>query len=73
MCLPTGMPILWALANPKLDEHEVLMALLDREPEGGTYRPGLLLTTDKGLPPRSSRPIWPCAGRRYYGHRSSDD
>jgi hypothetical protein len=43
VCTPTGMPILWALANPKLDEREVLMAMLDREPDAVTDPPGLLL------------------------------
>jgi len=37
------MPILWALANPKLDEREVLAAMLDIEPPLTAARPGLLL------------------------------
>lgn len=41
------MPTLWALANPKLDEREVLTAMLDREPDAVTGRPGLLLIADK--------------------------
>ncbi|MEU9302022.1 IS982 family transposase [Streptomyces sp. NPDC048269] len=45
----TGMPILWSLANPKLDEREVLTAMLDREPDTVTDRPGLLVITDKGF------------------------
>ena len=49
VCTPTGMPILWALANPKLDEREVLTAMLDREPDAVTDRPGLLLIADKGF------------------------
>ncbi|MFE9255206.1 transposase, partial [Streptomyces sp. NPDC006879] len=49
VCTPAGMPILWALANPKLDEREVLTAMLDREPDTVTDRPGLLLITDKGF------------------------
>jgi hypothetical protein len=49
VCTPTGMPILWALANPKLDEREVLTAMLDREPDAVTGRPGLLLIADKGF------------------------
>ncbi|MEV6332264.1 IS982 family transposase [Streptomyces sp. NPDC051909] len=52
VCTPAGMPILWALANPKLDEREVLTAMLDREPEAVTGRPGLLLITDKGFASR---------------------
>jgi hypothetical protein len=49
VCTPTGMPMLWALANPKLDEREVLTAMLDRESEAVTSRPGLLLIADKGF------------------------
>lgn len=49
VCTPTGMPILWAPANPKMDEREVLTAMLDREPETVTHRPGLLLISDKGF------------------------
>ena len=49
VCTPTGMPILWSLANPKLDEREVLTAMLDREPDTVTDRPGLLVITDKGF------------------------
>ncbi|MFF3129001.1 hypothetical protein ACFVRD_43815 [Streptomyces sp. NPDC057908] len=46
---PTEMPILWALANPKLDEREVLSAMLDREPHPATDRPSLLVIADKGF------------------------
>jgi hypothetical protein len=49
VCAPSGMPILWALANPKLDEREVLAAMLDVEPELAADRPGLLLVADKGF------------------------
>ncbi|WP_405628701.1 IS982 family transposase [Streptomyces sp. NBC_01174] len=49
VCTPTGMPILWALANPKIDEREILTAMLDREPETVTDRPGLLVIADKGF------------------------
>ena len=31
VCTPSGMPILWALANPKLGEREVLAAMLEVE------------------------------------------
>ncbi|GGT59563.1 hypothetical protein GCM10010207_68960 [Streptomyces atratus] len=43
VCTPTGMPILWALANPKMDEREVLQAMLDVEADLLAERPGLLL------------------------------
>ncbi|RFU39267.1 IS982 family transposase [Actinomadura logoneensis] len=49
ICTPAGMPISWALANPKLDEREVVAAMLDVEPELATGRPGLLLIADKGF------------------------
>jgi Transposase DDE domain len=46
---PAGMPILWALADPKIGEREVLAAMLDVEPQLTTSRPGLILITDKGF------------------------
>ncbi|MEU6038654.1 hypothetical protein ABZ801_24915 [Actinomadura sp. NPDC047616] len=29
ICTPSGMPVTWALANPKLDEREVVAAMLE--------------------------------------------
>ncbi|MFC0534265.1 IS982 family transposase, partial [Phytohabitans kaempferiae] len=49
ICTPTGMPILWALADAKLGEREVVEAMLDREPQLLAARPGLLMITDKGF------------------------
>ncbi|XHM61980.1 transposase [Streptomyces iranensis] len=49
VCTPTGMPILWALANPKLDEREVLQAMLDVDEDLVADRPGLLIIADKGF------------------------
>ena len=46
---PAGMPICWALANPKLDEREVLAAMLETDPDLTANRPGLLLIADKGF------------------------
>jgi hypothetical protein len=46
---PAGMPVCWALANPKLDEREVAAAMLEVEPELAADRPGLLLIADKGF------------------------
>ena len=43
------MPILWALADPKIGEREVLAAMLDVEPQLAAARPGLTLITDKGF------------------------
>src|SRR5919108_889414 len=49
VCTPSGMPILWALANPKIDEREVVAAMLEVDAELIADRPGLLLIADKGL------------------------
>ncbi len=48
-CTPAGMPVLWALADPKIGEREVLTAMLDVEPQLAAARPGLILITDKGF------------------------
>ena len=37
---PAGMPILWALAGPKIGEREVLAAMLGIEPQLATAGPG---------------------------------
>ncbi|GAA2243733.1 transposase [Kitasatospora sp. NPDC001175] len=49
VCTPTGMPILWALANPTLDEREVLGAMLEVDAELVARRGGLVLISDKGF------------------------
>ncbi|MEO3830417.1 IS982 family transposase [Actinomadura sp. B10D3] len=49
VCTPAGMPILWALADPKLGEREVLAAMLENDADLIAARPGLLLITDKGF------------------------
>jgi DDE family transposase len=48
ICTPAGLPITWALADPKLDERQVLMAVLDHDPSPIEARPGLTIITDKG-------------------------
>ncbi|GAA0548490.1 DDE family transposase [Saccharopolyspora erythraea NRRL 2338] len=48
VCTPAGLPITWALADPKLDERQVLMAVLDHDPQLLAQRPGLLIVADKG-------------------------
>ena len=48
ICTPAGLPITWALAHPKLDERQVLMAVLDHDRHLLAARPGLLLIADKG-------------------------
>jgi hypothetical protein len=49
VCTPSGMPILWALADPKLGEREVLAAMLEVDADLVRERPGLLLISDKGF------------------------
>ncbi|MBE1557980.1 IS982 family transposase [Nonomuraea africana] len=48
VCTPAGLPISWALATPKIDERQVLMAVLDHDPHLLATRPGLLIIADKG-------------------------
>jgi hypothetical protein len=50
ICTPAGVPVLWALADPKIGEREVLSAMLDVEPDLAAARPGLTLITDKASP-----------------------
>jgi hypothetical protein len=49
ICTPAGMPILWALANPKIGEREVLEAMLHRDADLIASRTGLVLISDKGF------------------------
>jgi len=49
VCTPTGMPILWALANPKIGEREVLAAMLEIDAGLVAEREGILLISDKGF------------------------
>jgi hypothetical protein len=49
VCTPTGMPIIWALANPKIGEREVLAAMLEVEADLVAERKDILLISDKGL------------------------
>jgi hypothetical protein len=48
VCTPAGLPVTWALADPKLDERQVLMAVLDHDPTLHAARPGLTIIADKG-------------------------
>jgi hypothetical protein len=48
VCTPAGLPITWALTDPKLDERQVLMAVLDHDPGLTADRPGLTVIADKG-------------------------
>ena len=48
VCTPAGMPVMWALADPKLGEREVLAAMLEVEADVVAGHDGILLITDKG-------------------------
>ncbi|GIJ45449.1 hypothetical protein Val02_23350 [Virgisporangium aliadipatigenens] len=48
ICTPSGLPVTWALATPKIDERQVLTAVLDHDPNLLSDRPGLLILADKG-------------------------
>jgi len=48
VCTPAGLPVTWALADPKIDERQVLMAILDHDPTLTADRSGLLVVADKG-------------------------
>jgi hypothetical protein len=54
VCTPTGMPIMWALANPKIGEREVLAAMLEVDADLVAAREGIVLISDKGF---ASRPF----------------
>lgn len=49
ICTPAGMPILWALANAKIGEREVLEAMLHRDADLIASRRHIVLITDKGF------------------------
>ena len=48
VCTPACLPITWALADPKIDERQVLMAMCDHDPALLATRPGLTIIADKG-------------------------
>jgi hypothetical protein len=48
VCTLHGLPIAFALANPKADERQVLVDLLEVEPGLVAARPGLVILADKG-------------------------
>jgi Transposase DDE domain len=53
VCTPTGMPLLWALADPKIGEREVLAAMLEHDTDLVDQRVAerghILLICDKGF------------------------
>jgi Transposase DDE domain len=48
ICTPAGLPITFALTNPKTDEREVARDMLEAEPDLLARRPGQTLIADKG-------------------------
>ncbi len=48
ICTPAGLPITFALTNPKTDEREVARDMLETEPSLLARRPGQTLIADKG-------------------------
>jgi hypothetical protein len=69
------MPIMWALADPKIGEREILEAMLDRNEDLIHQHGQILLISDKGSPPGSSRSSCPrgaltCSGRTARTRRS---
>ncbi|WP_326715706.1 IS982 family transposase [Streptomyces sp. NBC_01474] len=49
VCTPIGMPIMWALADPKIGEREVLAAMLEVDANLVARREGIVLISDKGF------------------------
>ncbi|QLH22625.1 IS982 family transposase [Streptomyces sp. Rer75] len=48
VCTPGGLPIAWALANPKIDEREVLADMLTGDQDLLATHPGQTIIGDKG-------------------------
>lgn len=48
VCTPAGLPITFALTNPKLDERDVAIDIFERELQLLKDRPGQTLVADKG-------------------------
>ncbi len=48
MCTPTGLPVTFALTNPKLDERDVAIAMFDHDPTLLVGRHGQTIIADKG-------------------------
>ena len=48
VCTPAGLPVTFALTNPKVDEREVARDMLEKEPGLLAHRPGQTVIADKG-------------------------
>jgi len=59
-----GLPVAFALTNPKTDEREVLVELLDVEPGLLAERPGLVILADKGYRDAETEAILAAQGVR---------
>src|SRR4029450_3898967 len=64
VCTLHGLPVAFALANPKTDEREVLFELLDVDPGLLAERPGLVLLVDKGYRDAETEAILAAQGVR---------
>jgi hypothetical protein len=49
ICPPAGLPVIWALADPKTGEREVLEAMIEHDADLVAERSGILLISDKGF------------------------
>ncbi|MET9446110.1 hypothetical protein ABZY21_02940 [Streptomyces cinerochromogenes] len=71
VCTPNGMPILWALADLKLDEREVLRAMLDADQDLLAGRPGLLRGhTFEGVTVRVAQRVLAMAAAIWRNHKT---
>jgi len=52
VCTPTGLPVAYALANPKIDERDVAIDLFESDPGLMAAHPGQVLIADKGYASR---------------------
>jgi len=49
VCTPAGLPVIWALADPKIGEREVLESMIENDADMIAERDGILLISDKGF------------------------
>jgi hypothetical protein len=65
---PAGLPITWALADPKIDERQVLIAALDHDPTLTRDRPGPASRSSptRATSPETSTPTSPHAASHCY-------
>jgi hypothetical protein len=64
VCTLHGLPVAFALANPKTNEREILVELLDVEPGLLAQRPGLVILADKGYRDAQTEAILAAQGVR---------